>query len=306
MNLGDCLRAACVILIWGLNFVVIKIGVAGMPPFLFAALRFTLIALPAVFFIKPPGTKLYLLVFYGMTISFGQFALLFLAIRLGMPAGIASLVIQSQAFFTALLGILLGERLRFYHLLGFSIAGAGMCLVGMGSGGTSDITILTMLLTLLAALCWGLGNLANKLIMLDKRSPVNGLSLVVWSSLVPIVPFYLCSYIFEGKDVIINSIANIHVSAFLALLYLVYISSYIGFTFWSDLLSRHESWRVAPLTLVVPVIGLASSAFFLHETITHQQVIGAIIVFAGLFLNMFGGRFMSALSPVRFFWGQKK
>ncbi|MBA2814283.1 EamA family transporter [Candidatus Pantoea persica] len=101
------------ILIWGINFVVIKIDVAGMPPFLFAAMRFTLIALPAIFFIKPPETKIALLIFYGMTISFGQFALLFLAMRLGMPAGIASLVIQSQAFFTALLGIFFGEKLRF-------------------------------------------------------------------------------------------------------------------------------------------------------------------------------------------------
>jgi len=306
MNLGDCLRAASVILIWGINFVVIKIGVAGMPPFLFAALRFTLIALPAVFFIKPPTTKVCLLIFYGMTISFGQFSLLFLAIRLGMPAGIASLVIQSQALFTAFLGIFLGERLRLYHLLGFAIAGTGMCLVGMGDNATPDITVLPMLLTLLAALCWGLGNFANKLIIRDKNNSVNSLSLVVWSSLVPIIPFYLFSYIFEGKENIINSIAHIHVSTFLALLYLVYVSSYAGFTFWSDLLNRYESWRVAPLTLIVPVIGLASSAIFLHEKITHQQIMGVTIVFAGLSINMSGGRILSVLSSVWLNFSQKK
>jgi len=306
MKLADCLRAASVILIWGINFVVIKIGVADMPPFLFAAMRFTLIALPAVFFIKPPASKISLLIFYGMTISFGQFALLFLAMRLGMPAGIASLVIQSQAFFTAILGGFLGEKIRIHHLLGFTVAGAGMCLVGIGGGGTSDITVLTMLLTLLAALCWGLGNLANKLIMRDTQSSVNGLSLVVWSSLVPIIPFYLCSFIFEGKAVITSSLVHFQISSFLALLYLVYISSYIGFTFWSDLLSRYESSRVAPLTLVVPIIGIASSAFFLHEKITYQQIMGASVVFAGLFINMFGGRFSPALSSVREYLGQKK
>ena len=306
MKLADCLRAASVILIWGINFVVIKIGVADMPPFLFAAMRFTLIALPAVFFIKPPASKISLLIFYGMTISFGQFALLFLAMRLGMPAGIASLVIQSQAFFTAILGGFLGEKIRIHHLLGFTVAGAGMCLVGIGGGGTSDITVLTMLLTLLAALCWGLGNLANKLIMRDTQSSVNGLSLVVWSSLVPIIPFYLCSFIFEGKAVITSSLVHFQISSFLALLYLVYISSYIGFTFWSDLLSRYESSRVAPLTLVVPIIGIASSAFFLHEKITYQQIMGASVVFAGLFINMFGGRFRPALSSVREYLGQKK
>ena len=302
MTPKDWLRAICVIFIWGINFVVIKIGVTDLPPFLLAALRFTLIALPAIFFVKPPKTKLSLLFFYGMTISFGQFALLFLAMRLGMPAGIASLVVQTQAFFTAILGVFLGEKLRTYPVAGFIVAGMGMFLVGTGSGttlaGAPGITLLTMMLTLLAALCWGLGNIANKLIMQDKRGAVNGLSLVVWSAVIPIIPFYVCSFIFDGPAAIASSLHHFHISTFFVLVYLAFISSFIGFVFWSDLLSRYESWRVAPLTLIVPVIGMISSAIIFHEKMTHQQMVGAMVVLFGLLINIFGKRLLSLFFPI--------
>lgn len=110
MSVKDLLLALCVVIAWGVNFVVIKVGLHTMPPFLLAGLRFALVAFPALFFVKPPKIPLRWLIAYGMTISFGQFAFLFLAINMGMPAGLASLVIQAQAFFTILLGaLMLGE-----------------------------------------------------------------------------------------------------------------------------------------------------------------------------------------------------
>ncbi|MCW2483605.1 EamA family transporter, partial [Candidatus Symbiopectobacterium sp. NZEC135] len=169
MSVKDWLLALCVVVAWGVNFVVIKVGLQGMPPFLLAGLRFTLVALPAVFFVPRPRLPLRWLVAYGMTISFGQFAFLFLAIKLGMPAGIASLVLQAQGFFTLLLGaLLLGEALRWNHFLGIAIATLGMFVLaegGMLNQTTTGLTLLTMLLTLGGALSWAFGNISNKVIM---------------------------------------------------------------------------------------------------------------------------------------------
>lgn len=291
MSVKDTLLALCVILVWGLNFVVIKVGVTGMPPFLLAGIRFVLISCPLVFFVKRPKVDIKLLIIYGMSISFGQFALLFLAIKLGMPSGIASLVVQAQAFFTILLGRYLGEKIKWFNITGMLVAIAGMYLVGYGVKNidTQGLNLTTMLLTLGAALCWGIGNITNKLIM-KTGEKVNGLSLVVWGALVPIVPFFLSSFIFEGSENIVYSLKHIQGSTIFSIFYLSFVASIVGFVIWSNLMSKYESSKVAPLTLIVPIIGIISSYFILGETVTGTQVLGAVIVVIALLINSFGGK----------------
>ncbi|WP_312242523.1 EamA family transporter [Pantoea sp.] len=291
MSVKDMLLALCVVVAWGVNFVVIKLGLQGMPPFLLAGLRFTLVFFPAVLVVKRPPMPLRWLIIYGMTISFGQFALLFLAIKLGMPAGLASLVLQAQAFFTILLGaLLLAEKLRWNHIAGVLIAAIGMFLLataGMAGQTTAGITLTTMMLTLAAALSWGLGNISNKVIMRNRSVPV--MSLVVWSAMVPVFPFFLCSWWFEGGQTIIDSLTHISLQTVLALIYLAFIATIIGYAIWGNLLSRYETWRVAPLSLLVPVVGILSAAVFLGERLSAQQVAGAAVVILGLLVNVFGG-----------------
>ncbi|MCU1718053.1 EamA family transporter [Pseudomonas sp. 5P_3.1_Bac2] len=292
MSIRDRLLALCVVVIWGLNFVVIKVGLQGMPPFLLAGLRFCLVALPAVFFIKRPELPLKWLVLYGLSISFGQFALLFLAIKLGMPAGLASLLLQVQAFFTILLGaMLLRERLQWQHVLGALVACLGMWLLAeasMDESVSSRISPLTLLLMLAAALSWGLGNISNKVI--NQRYAPAMLPLVVWAALVPIGPFFLCSWLFEGPQQIHYSLTHLQLPTVLALVYLALFASIIGYGLWGGLLKRYETWRVAPLTLLVPVIGTASAALLLDERLSWLQVGGAAVIIAGLLLNSFGGQ----------------
>lgn len=291
MSVKDMLLALCVVVAWGVNFVVIKLGLQGMPPFLLAGLRFALVVFPAILVVKRPQVPLRWLLVYGMTISFGQFALLFLAIKLGMPAGLASLVLQAQAFFTILLGaLLLAEKLHWNHIAGVLIAALGMFLLataGMTGQTTAGITLTTMMLTLAAALCWGLGNISNKVIMRNRRVPV--MSLVVWSAMVPVVPFFICSWWFEGEQAIIDSLAHISLQTVLALIYLAFIATIVGYAIWGNLLSRYETWRVAPLSLLVPVVGILSAAIFLGERLSTQQVMGAAVVIFGLLVNVFGG-----------------
>lgn len=291
MSVKDMILALCVVVAWGVNFVVIKLGLQGMPPFLLAGLRFALVVFPAILVVKPPQVPLRWLLAYGMTISFGQFALLFLAIKLGMPAGLASLVLQAQAFFTILLGaLLLAEKLRWNHIAGVLVATLGMFILataGIEGQATAGITLTTLMLTLAAALSWGLGNISNKVIMRNRSVPV--LSLVVWSAMVPVIPFFICSWWFEGEQAIISSLVHISLQTVLALIYLAFIATIIGYGIWGNLLSRYETWRVAPLSLLVPVVGILSAAIVLDERLSAQQVMGAAVIILGLLVNMFGG-----------------
>lgn len=291
MSVKDMLLALCVVVAWGVNFVVIKLGLQGMPPFLLAGLRFTLVAFPAIFFVRRPPIPLRWLVVYGMTISFGQFAFLFLAIKLGMPAGLASLVLQAQAFFTLLLGaLLLADKLRWNHIVGIIIATLGMFLLataGMEGQTSAGITLTTMMLTLSAALSWGLGNITNKIIMRNRSVPI--MSLVVWSALVPIVPFFACSLLFDGQAAIVYSLLHIGLQTVLALFYLAFVATIVGYAIWGNLLSRYETWRVAPLSLLVPVVGIITAALVLDEHLSGQQMLGAVVIILGLLVNVFGG-----------------
>src|SRR5690554_4221397 len=193
MPLKDWLAALVVITAWGMNFVVIKVGLDEIPPLLLGALRFTLVAFPAVFFIKRPALPWRIIILYGLTISLGQFIFLFTAMYVGMPAGLASLVLQSQAFFTVLIAaLLLGEGVRRHNILGMGAAVLGLFLIQLGAA-PGSMTLLGFLLTLLAALCWATGNIVVK-----HAGKVDMLGLVVWGALIPPLPFLALSWMLEG------------------------------------------------------------------------------------------------------------
>ncbi|QLU87382.1 O-acetylserine/cysteine exporter [Enterobacter hormaechei] len=290
MTRKDGLLALLVVVVWGLNFVVIKMGLHNMPPLMLAGLRFLLVAFPALLFVARPKISLKLLLGYGLTISFGQFAFLFCAIKFGMPAGLASLVLQVQAFFTIILGaFVFGERLQGKQLAGISLAVFGVLVLIERSLNGQHVALLGFMLTLAAGLSWACGNIFNKLIMQHESRP-GIMSLVVWSALIPIVPFMVASFILDGPQVMLNSLVEIDLTTILSLIYLALVASIIGYGIWGSLLGRYETWRVAPLSLLVPVVGLASAALLLDETLSALQLCGAGLIMAGLYINVFGLR----------------
>lgn len=279
----DWLAAMVVIIAWGLNFVVIKQGLSEIPPLLLGALRFSLVAFPAVFFIKRPALPWRTILLYGLTISLGQFIFLFTAMYVGMPAGLASLVLQSQAFFTVLMAALfLGEKVRRHNVLGMAVAVVGLGFIEQGAA-PGSVPILGFVLTLLAALSWASGNIVTK-----GTGKIDMLGLVVWGALVPPVPFLILSWIFEGPQVMQASLAGITYVGVLAVFYLAMIATIVGYVLWGRLLSRHPASKVAPLSLLVPVVGLLSSAWFLDERLAAIQWLGGAIVMLGLAINVFG------------------
>jgi O-acetylserine/cysteine efflux transporter len=283
-----------VVVVWGLNFVVIKVGLHNMPPLMLAGLRFLLVAFPALFFVARPRVPFRLLLGYGLTISFGQFAFLFCAINFGMPAGLASLVLQAQAFFTIILGaVVFGERLQGKQLAGITLAVFGVLVLVESSLNGQHVALLGFMLTLAAAFSWACGNIFNKKIMLlETRPPV--MSLVVWSALIPVVPFMVASWLLDGPQLMLQSLVNIDLTTILSLVYLAFVATIVGYGIWGTLLGRYETWRVAPLSLLVPVVGLASAALLLGEKLSALQLVGAVLIMAGLYINVFGLRFRRA------------
>jgi O-acetylserine/cysteine efflux transporter len=293
MSPRDLLLALIVILAWGVNFVVIKVGLHGVPPMLLGALRFALAAFPAVFFVKRPKVPLRWLLAYGLTISLGQFAFLFYGMYVGMPAGLASLVLQAQAFFTLIFAAMfLGERIRPASLAGLAIAACGLALIGMQGG--HAMTFAGFMFTLAAAAMWALGNVVTK-----RMGPVDLVSLVVWGSLIPPLPFLGLSLVFEGPARIEASLASIPMLSVFAIAYLAFVATLVGYSLWGKLLARYPASQVAPFSLLVPVIGLVSAALLLGEGLTPMQIAGAALVMAGLMVNVFGGWIVARLAAAR-------
>jgi O-acetylserine/cysteine efflux transporter len=290
MSPKDLLLALVVVIAWGVNFVVIKVGLHGVPPLLLGALRFMLAAFPAVLFVKRPKLPLRWLLAYGATISFGQFAFLFTAMYVGMPAGLASVVLQAQAFFTLVFAaVFLGERFRAQNVIGLLIAAGGLALIGLQSTTAAGVGVQTMtaagfILTLCAACMWALGNIVTK-----KVGKVDLVGLVVWASLIPPLPFLVLSYFMEGPQRIETALEGIGMTSIGAIVYLAFIATILGYSLWSRLLAKYPASQVAPFSLLVPIVGLAAAALLLGERLSAAQIGGAALVMAGLGVNVFGG-----------------
>ncbi|WP_425145854.1 EamA family transporter [Deinococcus sp.] len=291
MPLRAFLLAVIVTLIWGVNFVVIKLSVHDAPPLLVAALRFALAALPAVFFIKRPQMPLRLLVGYGLTVGLVQFGLLYVAVQLGLSAGLASLLMQLQAFFTALLSAwLLNERLLPNQIAGMALAFAGMALIG--ASGTHQGGAPSFVLVLLAALGWAVSNLQVR-----QAGKADVIGLVVWSSLISPLPLLLGSMLLSGWGPTLHALTHGSYGFWAGVAFMGYFNTVLGFGLWSRLIQRYGAARVAPLSLMVPVFGLLSSALYFHEAFAPLKVLAALLVFVGLLLHVFGGRWLGRVQP---------
>jgi len=275
------LLALAVVAVWGTNFVVIRFGLNHLPPLLFAALRFGLVFLPAALFIRRPKVPLVRLAAYGVAIGAGQFGLLFLAMKKDISPGLASLVVQSQAFFTIGLAIALTrERLRAHQWLAVGLAASGIVLIGYMGGG--DATPLGLLLVLLAGFSWAAGNL------IARSTPgVNMLAYVVWSSLFAVPPLLALSLIFEGPQAILTGLAEADAATWAAVLWQSVGNSMFGYAAFGWLLARYPAATVAPMSLLVPVFGMAASAWWLGESLPLWKLAAAAIVLGGLAINLF-------------------
>ncbi|HEY5800954.1 MAG TPA: EamA family transporter [Burkholderiaceae bacterium] len=293
MKPADILLALMVVSIWGFNFVVIKIGLQGLPPILFTALRFLCAALPLAFFIKRPAIPWHLLAAYALFQFALQFTLLFTGIHLGFPPGLASLVIQLQAFFTIGLAVLmLGERLRVTQLAGAAVALAGMALVAMHLD--AKPTVIGFGLIVLGGLSWAAANIATK-----KMGTVQPLALVLWGSLLAAPPLLAVSLAFEGWPAWQRAYAQLNWVSAGAVLFQSYPNTLLGFGIWSMLMKRYATATIAPFSLLVPVAGMISAALVLGEPLEWWKIAAGLLVLSGLALNLFGPRLWAGTATAK-------
>jgi O-acetylserine/cysteine efflux transporter len=265
------LLVIAVMIVWGFNFVPIHWGLESFPPLLFAALRFTLLAIPAVLFIKPPKIHWGYVVGVGFFLSALQFSLLFVSMDEGLPAGLASVVVQLQPLFTIGLAIVfLGEQPTKGQLVGSAIALGGIGVIATGRA--EAVPLAGIVLAIAASASWGAGN-----VIVRKAQAPDPISLLVWSSLVAMPLLFALSLALEGRPEV-----HLTTTGVIGLLYVVLLASGFGYGVWTWLLQKHETAKVAPYSLLVPVTGLGGAWVALGEVPNSAEAIGAGIVLLGL------------------------
>lgn len=282
MRSRHVLLATLIAALWGFNFVPIKVALDDFPPLLMAALRFTAAAVPAVFLVRRPPVAARWFVLIGVPLGVGQFGLLFIGMSMGMPAGLASVVLQVQAIFTALFaGLLLRERLAARQIAGMAVAFAGVALLGaaQAEGGSP---VAAFLMCLGGAAGWGLANVGMRRMNQVTEQPVDAFGFMVWMSLVPPVPLLVLSLVFEGPGALPDSMRHVSLAGLASLAFIAYVATLFGFGAWGWLMRRYEAGTVAMYSLLVPPFGLVSAALLLGEHVGTTRLAGAALIIAGV------------------------
>ena len=277
---AHALLALAIVAVWGTNFVVIKVVLDELPPLLVATLRFLLALVPAMFFLPRPRVPLSNLAGYGLLIGAGQFGLLYLAIDGHISPGLASLVVQTQVFFTIGLAMWLGgERLRGYQGIAVLVAAAGLSVVGWHTDATT--TIAGLLMVLGAAASWAGGNILTK-----RAGSINMVAYVVWSSAFSVPVLLMLSLAVDGWDAMVAGMRNASLAAWAGVAWQSWGNTLFGYAAWNWLLSRYTAATVTPLALLIPVFGMGASALWLGEPLPAWKIVAAGLVISGLALNL--------------------
>jgi O-acetylserine/cysteine efflux transporter len=263
-----------VAVLWGLAFVATRIGLDELSPPQLTAARFVIAAAPALV-TAPPAAPWPALIAVGLTLFAGQFLFQFFGIAAGMPPGLASVVVQSQALFTiALATLFLQERPTRRQLAGLVIGLAGLAAIGSTVGG--DLSPAALVLTLASPLSFAVGNLLLK--RLPAAAPI---ALVAWLSLVPPLPALAVATALDGPRAIAD-VAALSWRGVAAAVYLGALATTLAYAMWGDLLRRYPTAVVAPFALLVPFVAAASSALVFGERFGGVRLVGMALVLCGL------------------------
>jgi O-acetylserine/cysteine efflux transporter len=290
----DILSILVVVVIWGMNFVVMKVGLASFTPFQMGAGRFLFAFLPLALLVPRPAVRARGVLAFGLTQGLGQFGFLFVALHVGMTAALASVLMQTQVFFTALLGVLLlHERIGGALKGGMAFAAAGLACFVVNialAPGTSAVTGLGLVLNLASAASWAASNIVVRKAQQEGKA-FDPLSFVAWASAVPILPFLALSALLDPPQAHANWL-HAPWQAWLTLAILGWLATNLAYGLWTGLLKRFPASRVAPFSLGVPLIGLLAGIVLLGERIAALQWLGALLVFCALACVLVGPRFL--------------
>ncbi|MGX9864710.1 EamA family transporter [Pseudomonas moraviensis] len=281
--------AVLITAIWGVNFSVIKLGLATVDPFILAGIRFSLCALPAIFFIRKPDVPWRYIIGYGLVFGIGLWGVVNLGIKAGLSAGIASLVLQFSAFFTILLGgWVFKEALTRFQVLGMLIALAGLlCIISISDG---SVSLSGVLLVLVGAASWSVANIINK-----KASTRDVFGFLVWSSAFAPIPLFALDYAVNGSVGYTTLVNQIDTTAVLSILFQVYPNTLFAYWIWNSLLKTYPVSTVAPLSLLVPIFGMLGSVVVFNESVPMNKVLAVVLIVVGLAVGLYGQRIFNAM-----------
>lgn len=279
----DLLLALLVVVIWGFNFVAIHLGLANVPPLLFAAIRFAFVCL-ALPFVPRPRVAWRDLAAVGLLMLAGQFGFTYSSMAAGLASGLTSLVVQAQSLFTvAIAAVVLKERPQRVQVLGMAVAFTGLVVVAVGRSGATPLV--GLLLAVGAAFCWGAGNVASR-----RCTGAQGLQLTVWSAAFAPVPLFLLSLLVDGPHAIGHAVAHLDSRAWLSTAYTVVLSTLVAYSIWNTLLARYQTANVVPFTLLVPVVGVFAGWAILGERPNLAVLFGGLLLLLGVAVVILGPR----------------
>lgn len=216
----------------------------------------------------------------GLILFAGQFLLLFFGMVYGMPPGIASVTMQTQAFFTILIAaLILRDVPTAKQLVGIGISFLGLVLIGLSVG--ADLTYLGLGLTLGGALSWAVGN-----VLVKRIGNVDMLSLVVWASLVPPLPALAVSALIDDQASLVTAVANASWMSIWSALYLGLVATVFAYAIWGKLLRDYSTALVVPFALLAPCAGAVSSAIVFGERFGTLRSAGMGLILIGLVLTV--------------------
>lgn len=274
MSPKDTSLAILAAFIWGATFPLSAWALAETPPLFFTFLRF-LCAAAFALVIPKPDLAWWRLIALGCLLGIGQYGLMFLAMSQGLPAGMAAVLVHTQAVFTVLIAMaLIGERPSGRSLATLALAGAGLAclLVDRAQAGA----VLGFALMVLAALSAACGN-----ILLKRAGPVDMTRVAVWMSFAPLLPLLSLSLALEG-----NALGTVTATTLGAVLYSAALATVAAYSIWGRLLVRYETAQVAPFFLLTPMFGLSLSALVLNERFTALQLAGSALILVGIALSL--------------------
>lgn len=292
MSTRDRLLAATVAFIWGCNFLAIHATLEHFPPLFAGALRFAVLAVPTILLVPWPKIRVRWLIGYGLGFGTLQFAFLYVGMDIGMPTGLASLVLQASGPFTLLLGAMfLREPVSARQIAGIALAIAGMATIAVYRA--QSAALLPVLLTLLGALGWAGGNLSSRQGLDATRNPhhgeVNPLHFTLWMSVVPPLPLFALSLALEGPEAQWNALSTVATGGGLVALgglaYTVLIATIMGSGIWTTLMRRNPAGVVAPFSMLVPVVGMTMAFLLLAETPAPVEILAGVVVVTGVLLG---------------------
>ncbi|MBV8850975.1 MAG: EamA family transporter [Methylobacteriaceae bacterium] len=285
MKASDITLAVSTSIIWGLAFIAMRFGLDSFSPAQLTVLRFVIAALPALFYSRPQ-IAWHLLMATGLTLFTGQFLLIFFAMHMGMPPGLASVTQQTQAFFTiALAAAFLRDIPTRRQIVSMVTALAGLALIGASIGG--DVSTSALIVAIAAALSWAIGN-----VLVKRIGPVPMLPLMAWLSLVPPIPAMFISALLPGPS-LFEALRGASLLSLAAVLYLGLIATMLAYASWGRLLSRYPAASVAPFSLLAPCAGIFASVLIFGERFEPLRAAGILLILVGLAIVVLPERWIS-------------